>query len=88
MKKKTTRLTFDRLESRIALTGCGAFGALVADVAHGNAADYGFVIPDGPASNRGSDVGNLKSAVGTDGNPDTHGVSERIASSKAFACGL
>jgi hypothetical protein len=85
MVTRHKRFSIDRLEDRIA--PCGAFGGLVASVAHGEAAEIGIEIPDGPASDNGSDVGNLKSAIGTDGDPDTQGVSERIHASQDFACG-
>jgi hypothetical protein len=84
---KTKRLAFDVLEDRIALSGCQLFGEIVSAVAQGNAADYGIDIPDGPASESASDVGNLKSSIGSDGDPETKGVSDRIFASHGIACG-
>ncbi|MCA9218063.1 MAG: hypothetical protein KDB27_33560 [Planctomycetales bacterium] len=78
------RFSIDNLEERIAPAGCQFFGDVVSAVAHGNAADYGLEIPDGPANQNGSDVGNLKSAIGTDDDPGTKGVSDRIHASHGY----
>lgn len=81
---KKTRFTVDCLEERIAPAGCQLFGDIVSDVAQGNAAAYGIDIPDGPANGNGSDVGNLKSYIGTGQDPDFDKVSDRIHYSHTF----
>ena len=85
MEKAKKRFEIRKLEERIAPSGCQLFGTIVSDVAHGDAGNWGIDIPDGPA--QGSDVGNLKSFIGTGQDPDFAKVSERIHYSQDLACG-
>ena len=87
MEKK--RFEIGKLEERIAPSGCQAFGALVATVAHGVTVP-GLEVPDGPASGTGLEgdgpqVGNLKSGTATGESESWSRVSDRIHDSHDLA---